>query len=102
MEGIGEFIRGMTFWNWIALIAFIFFPLSALNAFLSLKSRYLDWQGTKSKQAFENRLRQLEVQIFVIGEYRKQPAIFFRDVLDEGMRPLISFLLSFFVFVMAV
>src|SRR3989442_8439689 len=62
MNGLIDFVRSMTVWNWIALIAFIFFPLSAWNAFLSLKSRYRDWNGTKNKQKFDKRLRELKAE----------------------------------------
>jgi len=70
MNGLGEFIRGMTIWNWLALIAFIFFPLSALNAFFSLRSRFLDWRGIQDKKKFQARLKDFAWQLIMLDLYR--------------------------------
>lgn len=102
MDAILDFIKGMTIWNWIALIAFIFFPLSALNAFFSLKSRYLDWRGTKSKKEFEQRSKQLEEQLAVTLEFIEHPTKLFSYVLHRGLRMFIFFLLGLAFFMCAV
>ncbi len=83
----------------MTLIAFIFFPLGALSAFLNLKSRYKDWRGTKSKVAFEKRLEQLEIYIYQIRQYRKSPTAFFVHVLHEVVHLLTSFLFAFSILV---
>jgi len=62
----------MTVWNWLALIAFIFFPLSALNAFFSLRSRFLDWRGIQNKKKFQARLTDFKWQLFMLDMYRDQ------------------------------
>jgi hypothetical protein len=49
------FIQSMTFWNWLALVLVIPALLGGLNAFFSLKSRYLDWRGTNNRKQFEKR-----------------------------------------------
>jgi hypothetical protein len=71
MNGIGDFVRSMTVWNWLALIAFIFLPLSALNAFFGLRSRYRDWRGTKSQKGFEKRLQQLSMKMDVNETFKQ-------------------------------
>lgn len=86
------FIQSMTIWNWFALIAFIFFPLSALNAFFGLRSRYLDWQGQQSKVKFRKRLGQLSKQILVIDQYRKEPQVLALKLLDDASTILVIFL----------
>lgn len=82
MDSVWEFLRSMTFWNWIALIAFLFFPLSALNAFLSLKSRYKDYRAIRSKKSFEKRLKELETWVNTIGTYRNEPHRYYLVVID--------------------
>src|SRR5437016_4191301 len=71
MNGLGEFIRSMSIWNWLALIAFVFLPLSALNAFFSLRSRFLDWRGIQNKKKFQARLKDFALQLFLLELYRR-------------------------------
>lgn len=92
MEKLKAFLEAMTVWNWLALIAFIFFPVSALNAFFGLRSRYLDWQGQQSKVKFKKRLQQLSRQILLIDRYRKEPQFFALKVLDDASSILVIFL----------
>jgi len=94
MDGFRTFVQGMTIWNWLALIAFIFFPLSALNAFFGLRSRYLDWQAPKSKAKFKKRVTELFRQVIRIGRYRKEPQFFYLLVLNNAAVILVSFLSS--------
>ncbi len=101
METIWDFIKAMTIWNWITLIAFIFFPLSALNAFFSLKGRFLDWRGTKNKELYKKRLEQLERQLSQIEEYKKDSSKLFFKTLENGIRSLLFFFGSFFFFMWA-
>ena len=71
MNGVTDFIRNMTIWNWLALIAFIFFPLSALNAFFGLRSRFLDWRGIQNKKKFQERLKDFGLQLFILDLYKE-------------------------------
>lgn len=87
-----SFIQGMTIWNWLALIAFLFGLVSVLNSFLGLRSRYLDWQGPKSKVKFRKRLRQLSKQVLLIDQYRKEPQVFALKLLDDASTILVLFL----------
>lgn len=64
--------------------SFCLFPVSALNAFFDLRSRYLDWQGPQSKIKFRKRLRQLSKQLSLIDQYRKEPHIFALRLLDDA------------------
>jgi hypothetical protein len=73
MDTIKAFFDAMTFWNWLALIAFFVLPLSALNAFLGLKSRYKDWNARQSKVKFEKRAKQLQKHLSEIHDYRTNP-----------------------------
>jgi hypothetical protein len=98
MDKIKAFLAAMTIWNWLALIAFIFFPLSAINAFFSLRARYLDWQGQQSKVKFKKRLRQLLKQTKLIDRYRKEPQFFVLKVLDDASSILVIFLASVALF----
>lgn len=77
---IGDFIRSMTVWNWLAVIAFMIALVSFVNAFLSLKARYRDWRGTKSKAAFEKRLEQLRIQWWMLEVYKDNSTKYFREV----------------------
>jgi hypothetical protein len=92
MDKFWTFIGNMTVWNWITLVAFLIALMSGLNAFLSLKSRYLDWKGVQSKKGFKKRLQELEVQLFAIEQYKKQPSTFFIQVLDDARKPAILFM----------
>src|SRR5258706_2746892 len=101
MNVLGGVVRSMTIWNWLALIAFIFFPLSALNAFFGLRSRYRDWRGTKSKQAFENRLKQLSEELDIIETFKNNIRGYFVWVLDAAITPLKTFGLAFMLLLVA-
>jgi hypothetical protein len=79
-----EWIKGWTFFNWLAVIAFLFSSISVLNAIFNLRSRYKDWRATKSKAAFVHRLKELEHLVNQIGEYRKDQSQFILTVLHNG------------------
>ena len=105
MDGLSDYIRNMTFWNWLALIAFIFLPLSALNAFFSLKSRYSNWRAIKSKKNFSKRLEEIELYLTEVQQYRNQPLSFIIEVLEKTVRVFglflcasLGFLASFILF----
>lgn len=92
MDRITLFLETMTIWNWLALIAFIFFPLSALNAFLNLKTRYRDWRGIQNKKQFDKRIKELKTQFFMTETYKQDSTAFFTVVLwyaSELLAPLI-------------
>src|ERR1043165_8510034 len=97
MESIWDFIKAMTLWNWLSLIAFIFLPLSVLNSFLSLKSRYLDWSATKNRKDFNQRLEELQNQLLRIAEYKTSLASLFIDVMHEVVNALLVFFFAFFL-----
>lgn len=88
------FIGAMNWRDWIALIGFVALPLSALNAFFGLRSRYLDWQGPKSKVKFKKRLEQLSRQLALMDQYRKEPQLFTLKLLDDASTILVIFLAS--------
>src|SRR5262245_7017770 len=96
-----EFIKGMTFWNWLALIAFLFATISVLNAFLSLKSRFRDWRGIQSKKAFDKRVRQLERELKRIKRFAADPTTFYLYLLDKGTKLVVFFILSVGMFMTA-
>src|SRR2546421_87706 len=83
------FMQSMTVWNWLSLIAILALPFTFINAVLSLKSRYRDWQGTKSKKKFEKRLQQLKSELVQIEDYKKNLPAFFVDILAKAM-PLLG------------
>lgn len=62
MDGIIEWLRTWTFFNWLAVIAFLMAFTGFLNSFLSLRSRYKDWRGVQSRKAFGKRLKELETR----------------------------------------
>src|SRR5688500_6887697 len=88
----------MTFWNRITLIAFIFFPLSALNAFFGLRTRFKDWRGIKSKKNFEKRLKELKQELIQIETFRMNLSIFFLEILRRAMPPIALVFLTILAF----
>lgn len=101
MNSFWTFVGNMTVWNWLALIAFIFFPLSALNSFFSLRSRYRDWRGTKSKKAFERRLKHLSEELQVIEIFKNNIKLYFDWFLDAAITPVKTFGLAFMLLLFA-
>ncbi|HKY55326.1 MAG TPA: hypothetical protein VJM08_13505 [Anaerolineales bacterium] len=95
MDKIKAFFEAMTFWNWLALIAFIVLPLSALNAFLSLKSRYKDWNARQSKAKFEKRISQLKEELSEIHEYRHNLTKFISVTMGHLAGALYMFVVAF-------
>lgn len=96
---VREFIRNMTVWNWLAAAAFFLALLGGLNAFLSLKLRYRDWRGTKSKKEFEKRKTELASQLISLEMHKKDPTTFFVHFLFKATLAASSFLLAFLCFV---
>lgn len=90
---MAEWIKGWTFFNWLAVIAFILALVGFLNSVLSLRSRYLDWRGGQSKKAFEKRLKQLETLAKRVGSYRKEPWSFVFMLAHNSVR-IIFFVVS--------
>lgn len=101
LDTVREFIRNMTVWNWLALIAFFLALVGGLNAFLSLKLRYRDWRGTKNKKEFEKRRIELANQLLKLQIHKKDPITFFTEFVYKATRITSSFLLAFFCFVAA-
>lgn len=101
MDKIVEFIKTMTFWNWLSLIAFLFLPFTALNTFFSLRTRFQDWRGIKNKKAFEKRLVQLSTKVRRIGNYISSRNDFYTFMLEGAMKIALSFLTAFFLFIWA-
>jgi hypothetical protein len=99
MDRFWTFVNSMTLWNWLALIAFIFFPLSALNAFFSLRARFLDWRATSSKKEFPVRLERLNSLLVEAVHYRRNTSEFFIRVLYDAMWPVLSTFLGIICFV---
>src|SRR5438128_386008 len=94
MERLWTFIGNMTIWNWLALIAFIFFPLSALNAFFGLKVRYKDWRASQGKKKYRQRLLRYHYELKRIENYLANEKQFFLEVLDQGIRSLLWVVVS--------
>lgn len=90
-----EWIKTWTFFNWLTLIAFVFGTISVLNATLSLRSRYKDWQATKSKEAFEKRLEQLKQQISRIRKIRESTITLATEVMIYIIGASVFFLFAF-------
>lgn len=90
-----EWIKTWTFFNWLAIAAFFLAVIGFLNSFLSLRSRYLGWSSIKSRKAFEKRLHNIEVELYMIGKYRKSPTSYYYEVIHLATRPVIGLLFSF-------
>jgi len=90
----------MTIWNWIALIAFVIALVSGLNAFLSLKARWLDWSGVRSKKKFDKRLKELKNQIGELVKYQNNPSQFFPVIAEWVLQIFLMFLLAFLTVVL--
>jgi hypothetical protein len=92
----------MTIWQWMALIAFIFMPFSALNSVLSLRTRYRDRQGIRSKAKFQKRLKELTIETKKIAFYRDHPTTLMlmgqETIFSSGVKFLTAFLLCLVAF----
>ena len=92
----------MTIFQWMAVIAFIFMPFSALNSILSLRTKYKDRQGIRSKKKFEKRLQELVIEITKIGYYRDHPTTLMlmgqETIFSAGVKFLTAFLLCVVAF----
>ena len=91
----------MTFWNWLALFAFLFATVSVLNAFLSLRVRYFDWRATKNKRKFAIRLKLFEEQLSRVDRYRHNDRIFYRFLLLSGAYVAVLILGAIFFLIVA-
>jgi magnesium-transporting ATPase (P-type) len=91
-------IQGMTVWNWLSLIAVFALPFTFINALLSLKSRYRDWQGIKSKKKFDKRLGQMKSELVQIENHSKNLPAFMINVLAKAMPLLSMFFISMLLF----
>jgi hypothetical protein len=87
-----EWFKSLTFFNWLALIAFCLALVGFLNSFLSLRSRYKDWKGGRNKKAFEKRLKELKRQVEKIGKFRREPHTYYRYVIHELVNILLLML----------
>lgn len=93
MDQIWTFIQNLTWRDWVAIVGLIVLPLSALNAFFGLRTRYKDWQGIKSKANFEKRLGQLKGELVLIQTFRLNLPMFFLEVLTQAA-PMIGLLFA--------
>jgi len=98
MEYIIELLKSLTIFNWMAIIAFIFLPLSALNAFLGLKSRYNEWKPARNKKNFEKRVKEFSLRFNKIIRWRSSMMDLFIELLDDAMPIAMSLLAAFFLF----
>lgn len=101
MEKIRAFLQGLTFFQWLALIAFLFASISVINAFFSLKTRYDNWLGMKSKKEFDERIKELQTQVTYLEKHRNKPTVFFVRVLLDLPRVAILFIFSFILFLIS-
>lgn len=89
----------MNFWNWLAIAAFAIALMGGLNAFLSLKTRYRDWRGTRNHKSFEKRLKELRKEFAEVENYHKNKFQFFSRVLEEATKPLVCIVLALILFI---
>jgi hypothetical protein len=99
VNSILEFIKAMTIWNWLSLIAFLVLPFTALNTFFSLRTRFQDWRGVRSKKSVEKRIKQLSAKVRQIGRFSDSRNTFYTYMIDVAMKIALSFLTAFFIFV---
>ncbi|MDQ3180001.1 MAG: hypothetical protein M3Q33_05720 [Acidobacteriota bacterium] len=97
-----EWLNSWTFFNWLTLIAFtmatmLFLP-SAISHWLNLYPKFKNWRATKSKEKFEWRIKELEMQIYKASKYKNAPKIFFIELLDDAIHPLSALLFAFLLF----
>lgn len=97
-----DWIRTWTFFNWLAIIAFLMALVGFLNSFLSLRSRFKDWRGVQSKKAFAERLNELKHLVTKIGGFRKEPAKYFFIMTHSVLRLLMFFVAAFSTFTLLV
>lgn len=101
MDKVKGFFESLTLFQWLALIAFIFGTISVTNAFLSLKSRFRDWNGTRNQAAFKKRVEELQKQITTLEGYRKNPLTYFFRITRYIVLTIFMWSLSFAFFITA-
>jgi uncharacterized membrane protein len=95
-----EWIGTWTFFNWIALIAFLAFPFTVLNLYFNLKPRYLDWRATKTKKGYEKRLKELTSQLNFAQTYRLSITYLFADIMIEAGNAMFALVVALIQFVL--
>ena len=102
MDTLWTLLANMTIFQWMAVIAFIFMPFSALNSILSLRTKYKDMQGIRNKAKFQKRLKELTIEIKKIAFYRDHPTTLMlmgqETVFSAGVKFLVAFLLCVVAF----
>ena len=74
-------------------------PISALNAFLGLRSRYKDWRATQNKEEFYGRLSEMVSILEIAGEYHDDPDDFFLRVVQDSTEMAKYFIFGMMTFV---
>ena len=98
---IPTIVKGMTLWNWFSLIAILALPFTLLNALLSLRSRYLNWQGIQSKKKFEKRLAQLKAELVQIETHKDNVPAFLIEIVAKAMPLLLLCFTAILLFMAA-
>lgn len=96
-----EWIQTWTFFNWLTLILIIPASLGYLNAYFGLRDRWKNRKATKSREAFDERVVEIERQIKRIDKYRKNPSDFFMDTLEKAVFPALSLIGIFALLLLA-
>src|SRR5687767_8293800 len=96
-----DWLNSFYFFQYLALIAFLVLPLTALNAILGLRARWKDWNGIRNRKAFEERQRELKGQLQNIEYYRKKPLKLYREMVEVILTVLGLILISLWFGVLA-
>lgn len=96
-----EWIQTWTFFNWLAVAAFLMALVGFLNSTLSLKSRYKDRLALKNKESFNARKTELENQFNDFLRYDSSPILLFLDIAKDAIISAIFVLVAFGFFIYA-
>lgn len=98
---LNALIATMTFWKWIALVGFLIALIGGLNAILSLRSRYKDWKGTRTRKQFEERLEELQEQFKRVEAFSQKPRAYFLYVITQILSVVLLCMMSLIVLLTA-
>ena len=99
MGHIWTFIQALTWRDWIAILGLLVLPLGALNAFFGLRTRYKDWQGTKTKNDFSERLRQLNDWLNEAADFHSDLNKFILRAMNDAVLPIELVIAALFFFI---
>ena len=85
MDRLWTFVINMTGRDWLTAVALLIGLIGAINATLSLRSRFRDWRSTKSKEKYDNRLKEFDLQLYLVSKYRTDDREFRLAVLDKAL-----------------